>query len=218
MRKTRVQKKEQGNPQLSEILKNKVITALATLHFLAKHPHDSFSVTEIAEEISTSKSTASKILQSLQKENLVIIGKITPRLWRVQFNTQNLKAISYKISTNLGLIYQSDVLEYIKQKWGTPKAILLFGSMRKGEDTTGSDIDIAIEVDQDQQLAILELANVENEETSLLKELHGKLQQFETFLERKFRFHIFNRNKVDINLFNNIANGILLFGFLEVKP
>jgi hypothetical protein len=29
--------------------------------------------------------------------------------------------------------------------------------------------------------------------------------------------HIFNRNNIDDNLFNNIANGILLWGFLEVK-
>jgi len=30
--------------------------------------------------------------------------------------------------------------------------------------------------------------------------------------------HIFSRNKIDINLFSNIVNGIVLEGFLEAKP
>jgi len=30
--------------------------------------------------------------------------------------------------------------------------------------------------------------------------------------------HIFSRNKVDLNLFANISNGIILDGFLEVHP
>ena len=30
--------------------------------------------------------------------------------------------------------------------------------------------------------------------------------------------HVFSRNKIDLNLFVNIANGIVLDGFLEVRP
>ena len=30
--------------------------------------------------------------------------------------------------------------------------------------------------------------------------------------------HVFSRNKIDLNLFANIANGIILEGFLEVRP
>ena len=34
----------------------------------------------------------------------------------------------------------------------------------------------------------------------------------------KVNLHIFSRNKIDLNLFANIANGIILSGFLEVLP
>jgi hypothetical protein len=30
--------------------------------------------------------------------------------------------------------------------------------------------------------------------------------------------HLFTRNRVDLNLFANIANGIVLEGFLEARP
>ena len=30
--------------------------------------------------------------------------------------------------------------------------------------------------------------------------------------------YIFSRNKIDLNLFANIANGFVLDGFLEVRP
>jgi predicted nucleotidyltransferase len=83
-----------------------------------------------------------------------------------------------------------------------PKAIVLFGSFRKGEDLSNSDIDIAIESDE-----------VKEYQTIGLREL----SEFEQFFRKKIQIHLFNRESADIGVFNNIANGILLWGFLEVK-
>lgn len=218
MKRTAVQKKEHKGKKSEQIIKKKPIAFVQVLAFLAQNPHTSFQVTEIADELQISRSNASKIVQALQAEQLVIIGKITPRLWRVQFNIQNIQAIGAKISINLGAIYQSGIVQYIQQKWGPPKSIVLFGSVRKGEDGPNSDIDIAIELEKDTELTILDLEAITKEETSVLKETHAQLSKFEKLFQRKFKLHFFHRSKIDTNLFTNIVNGILLWGFLEAKP
>ena len=60
----------------------------------------------------------------------------------------------------------------------------------------------------------IENSGIKDYETKKLKELI----KFENKINRKIQIHLFNRKKIDINIFNNIANGIVLSGFLEVKP
>lgn len=84
-----------------------------------------------------------------------------------------------------------------------PQSIILFGSYRKGDDNENSDIDIAVEVLNNKELQIIELGIIP--EFGYRKNVHVNL-------------HVFSRNKIDINLFSNIANGIVIEGFLEVKP
>ena len=91
----------------------------------------------------------------------------------------------------------------MNEHYHNPKAIVLFGSYRKGEDISGSDIDIAIEKDDVKEYTTVRL---------------NELLNLEKRLDRKIQVHLFNRKSVDVNLFNNIANGIVLSGFLEVKP
>ena len=49
------------------------------------------------------------------------------------------------------------------------------------------------------------------------KSIQMELSEFEKQIERKIQIHEFNKKVIDLNLFNNIANGIVLIGFLEVK-
>ena len=76
-----------------------------------------------------------------------------------------------------------------------PNSIVLFGSYQKGEDTIKSDIDLFIES----------------------KEQNINLQEFETKLNRKIQLH-FNESfeKYPKELKNNICNGIVLKGYLEI--
>ena len=78
---------------------------------------------------------------------------------------------------------------------------MLFGSYRKGEDGDGSDIDIAVEVPEGAKTGIFHFE---------------ELAAFEKAMERKVTVHAFGRKDIDENLFVSIANGIVLYGFLEV--
>lgn len=94
---------------------------------------------------------------------------------------------------NFSSILESGVLEYLEEKL-TPKAIVLFGSYRRGEDDESSDIDIFVEC----------------------KEEPVNLTKFENKLGRKIELHF----KEDFTTYskelkNNIINGIVLSGFLE---
>ena len=83
------------------------------------------------------------------------------------------------------------------------ESCIIFGSYAKGEDIEKSDIDIAVEVIGDQELKI---------------ESIGILSAFGYRRDISVNLHLFSRDHIDINLFSNVANGIVLDGFLEVKP
>jgi predicted nucleotidyltransferase len=84
-----------------------------------------------------------------------------------------------------------------------PSAVILFGSYRKGDDIETSDIDIAAEILDDKGCGIVEL---------------GRIAEFGYRKNITVNLHVFCRKNIDNNLFANIANGIVLEGFLEVKP
>ena len=99
--------------------------------------------------------------------------------------------------------YYGGLRDHIFKIVGNAKSVVLFGSYRKGDDNDKSDVDIAVEVADDEELRIVEL---------------GVIPKFGFRNNVKINLHIFSRNKVDLNLFSNIANGIVLEGFLEVRP
>ena len=114
-----------------------------------------------------------------------------------------MEIITKKIPYNLQLIYESGIIGAAYNKIPNARAIILFGSYRAGTDNEKSDIDIAVEV-------------LDNEDIRI--ETLGLIEQFGFRRNVKVNLHIFSRNKVDLNLFTNIANGILLDGLLEVHP
>ena len=196
MKKPIVSKKEQ--------LYKEITTESKIIEFLFRYPYHDFTLTEIAKETKVSKSTASRVLSRLKEAGFItinVLGK-SGHIWRIQANYEHPLFIREKIIRNLGIIYRSGIVDYINDIFKYPKAIVLFGSFRKGEDSEDSDIDIAIETDEDIELKILEIED---------------FKVLETKLERKIKIYRFNRKKIDLNLFNNIANGIILSGFLEVK-
>jgi len=171
------------------------------LQLLFLEPLQEFALSEIAELGKVSKSTASLIVLKLHKEGLVKLVQLSV-VWRIQANYENPAFRREKILYNLSVIYRSGLVEYLNSIFGNPKAVVLFGSFSKGEDTMGSDIDIAIEDD-----------SITGNTIASVKEL----ESLERRIGRKITIHLFNRKDVDINLFNSIANGIVLSGFLEVK-
>ena len=168
---------------------------------LFKYPEKEFSLSDLSREARVAKANIGNILNEFQEAGLITIEKLT-KIWRIKANQTNLLFIRSKIVYNLGFVYRSGLVEFLVEHFKNPKAISLFGSFRKGEDLSDSDIDIAIESSEVKDYKIIGLK---------------ELAEFEKIIGRKIQIHIFNRESIDNNLFNNIANGILLWGFLEVK-
>lgn len=172
------------------------------LEILFLYPDREFSLSDLAKEAGIAKANIGKILEEFYQAHVIKIEKLA-KIWRIRANQESSWFVKNKIIWNLSVLYRSGVIELLNQDFNNPRAIILFGSYRRGEDISNSDIDIAIELDTEQEYQAIAF----KEQARLEKELHRKIQ-----------IHLFHRKKIDLNVFNNIANGIILSGFLEVQP
>ncbi|MBI4144236.1 nucleotidyltransferase domain-containing protein [Candidatus Woesearchaeota archaeon] len=104
--------------------------------------------------------------------------------------------LSEKKLFNLHSVYASGILNFLINEYHNP-IIILFGSYARGEDTENSDVDLYVETH---------------------KRSASDLSSFEKKLSRPIQLFLYKnlseiRNK---ELSNNIVNGIVLNGFLEV--
>jgi predicted nucleotidyltransferase len=121
--------------------------------------------------------------------------------WRIKCNKKHIFNKTKKVAFNMQMVYSSDIIPNINKLFPNFQAIILFGSFRKGDDIENSDIDIAINILGKNELKIEEL---------------GIINKFGYRKKMKINLHIFSKDKIDKNLFSNIANGIVLEGFLEI--
>lgn len=173
---------------------------VVSLFFIS--PNEEFSLTDISHKSNVSKSTASRVVLALASERVVTVldNKL---VWRIKADTSSSSYFHEKIPFNMRALYCSNIVNYLIERFRNPKAIVVFGSFRTGQDVTHSDIDIAIET---------------NEEKTYVALRDASFAKLENVMKRRIQLHVFNRKDVDFNLFNSIANGIVLYGFLEVKP
>lgn len=193
MKKPNIPKKEQSL--------YKETARLRVMEILFRFPEKEFSLTEIARQAHVAKSNIGKILRELKEEEFIEITDLRIT-WRIRASQQNQAFIKNKIVYNLSTLYQSGLVEFLEKYFNFPKSIILFGSFRKGEDISTSDIDIAVEK--------------EDEKYRLLEDLK-EIEEFERFIGKKIQIHLFSRKRTNPNVFGNIANGIILSGFLEAR-
>ena len=175
------------------------------MYWFFSFPNSEQGLNNLASDLKISKTTAKRVVEDLIKEGF-LNKKIYGKAWRITCNLDHDYNKSQKIPFNLSMIYGAyfnGIRDDIAQKIGNANAILLFGSYRKGDDTEKSDVDIAIEVAGNEEVQVISLGQIT--ELGFRKNVQVNL-------------HVFSRNKIDINLFSNIANGIVLEGFLEVRP
>ena len=170
-------------------------------NFFFDFPSGEFTFNEVCKRTGTSKTTAKRVIEHFLQNGL-INRKIIGKLWLLTANRKSKSFLRSKIAHNFGLILKEDMIDAIRQQYLQAKAIILFGSYRKGDDVESSDVDIALEVAGNKEMQIIKFANID---IGYRKSVPVNL-------------HIFSRNKIDINLFSNIANGFVLEGFLEVRP
>jgi len=171
------------------------------IHWFFDYPTVPISLSELASELEISKSTAHRVVTALVREGFLNKEQIG-RAWRITCNLSHPYNVTRKIPYHLQLVYESGVVDAVNGSVPDNNAIVLFGSYRRGDDTHESDLDIAVEVSGDRPSRHIELGSID---LGFRKDVSVNLL-------------VFSRRRVDLNVFANIANGIVLQGFLEVKP
>ena len=168
-----------------------------TMELFFLNPTKEMYLMDISRKIKVAHTSVKRDLDTLVKSNILLRsvekkGKRKFPLYKANINNKVFK--KHKIIYNLSSIFESKIIEHLEGKV-MPKSIVLFGSYQRGEDTEESDIDLFIEC----------------------KEEKVDLHVFEKKLGRRIQLH-FNDgfSSYPKELKNNIANGIVLNGFLEV--
>lgn len=153
-----------------------------------------FSQREISRILNVSPTAIANSLKKLKENNLIKIEQIK-NINFISFNRYYQRAVELKRVENLRNIYLSGLSDYLNKELagGT---VILFGSYSIGEDSANSDIDLAI---------------IERGEKIL------NLEKYEQVLKRKINVNFYKSWKnIHKHLRNNILNGILLQGSVEV--
>jgi len=149
-------------------------------------PNKEFTVREISKNARIPRSTTHRILREIRKEGL--IDKENKIKDSLKFRT---KKINYFIEE---IICSGLIDKLVKEL--NPSCIILFGSIRKGDSEKSSDIDLFVE-------------------SSLNKKIETK--KFERKLGHKVQLFVEpDINKLQKHLFNNVLNGIKLYGWLDL--
>jgi len=151
---------------------------------------------QIARSLGVSAPAVMKALPGLEKDDLIQLkqDKETKR-WEIKLNRDNYKVVQLKRADNLKLIYETGLADYFEKEFAGA-TIILFGSYSRGEDTTNSDIDIAV---------------VERKD----KLVH--LEDYAKKLNRAININFYDSwNAIHKDLKNNILNGILLHGGINL--
>jgi len=174
--------------QLSTLVNSKV------LDFFFANPTTKIHLRELARRIGLSPSGASKILKKLVAERLVE-KEASKAATFYQANLDNDLFIRYKKIANLQKILYSGLVEYLENEYKQPLCIVLFGSYAEGTDIERSDIDITVVTRFEKQL---------------------DLRRFEKLLNRPINIMDVDLKTASSGFKNNLANGIVLSGYLDV--
>ena len=151
---------------------------------------------QLANILKVSQPAITKALPLLEQSGFILLHKDKEtKRWSVSLNTQNHKILQLKRVDNLKQIYESGLFELL-EKEHAGATIILFGSYARGEDTLGSDIDIAV---------------VGRKEKIL------DLTDYETSFERTININYYESfSRIHKHLKENLANGIVLSGGFEL--
>ena len=150
----------------------------------------------IAKLLKVSPTAVSKAIVLLEKEKLINTRRDNlMNLCFTELNRDNSMAIHFKRVENLKMVYQSGLIDSLEDKF-PGSTIILFGSFSKGEDTIKSDIDLAIIGSKSKNV---------------------NLDKYNELLEREVRVNSYvDWKEINKNLRDNILNGIVLIGGIEL--
>lgn len=157
-------------------------------------PMGQFHVREIGRQAGLDTKTVMKYLHIFAKKGIIIRRKEKNGFPFYEANRHSAMYRYEKTHAVLEKLYDLGLIEHLEKELN-PKAIILFGSVRKGTYHENSDIDLFVQAKKKK----VELASFENK-------LKHKISLF--FDE--------NPNQLSKGLLQNIYNGIVLVGELEL--
>lgn len=162
------------------------------LDFIFRYPEKEFHIREIARCCGLSPNTVSTIVDEYCKRG-VFLKQRKANLIEVKSNIDEEEYKIEKNLSNLRLIHESKLINYLNTFYNNPKAIILFGSYLRGEDISSSDIDIAVITSNKKR---------------------PNIEKFEKKLYRKINIHPILVKEVSKEFWNNLINGYVLRGYL----
>lgn len=150
----------------------------------------------IAKALGVTPPAVMKALPKLKEMELIMVKQDNEsKRWSVGLNKDNHKVLQLKRADNLMQIYQSGLADFLEKEFAG-STIILFGSYSRGDDTSTSDIDIAV---------------------IGRKERDVNLDDFENALEREIFINFYPSFKeIHKHLKENLFNGIILTGGVEL--
>jgi|SRR3972149_6626594 len=155
-------------------------------------PEKKFHIREIARLTGLSAPGVLKILKKLKEESLLESEK--SKVVENVNASRSEKFFWLKRSYNMISLFESGLIGFLKDKYEEPEAIVVFGSYSRGEDTSESDVDIAIVTKKEAQM---------------------DLEGFEKYLRRKISIYEIQVDSSEKEFLNNLANGTVVYGFLR---
>ncbi len=157
------------------------------LEIFFEYPDRKFTVRELSKMTRIPRASVHNYLFQLKKQRLVT---------KDNQSATNLLFKAKKTHYFIEKIIESGLVDFLVKNLN-PSCIILFGSIRKGDSVKESDIDIFVE-------------------SPIKKELI--LKDFEKKLNHKIQLFVKSNIQVlNPNLFNNIINGIKLYGSFNIK-
>ena len=167
------------------------------LSFLFIKPTKKFNMVRLAHYLEVSQPAIKKAIPKLQKKKLVLVKKDSvSKRYSIKLNRESSHVIHLKRVENMKRIYLSRLFSFLFNVF-PGSTLILFGSYSYGEDVENSDIDIAILGCKEKQL---------------------DLSKFERVLDREISLNFYDsfKNIKDENLKNNILNGVLFSGGVDL--
>lgn len=159
------------------------------------HPTKKFQLRELSRNTGISLPSIKDHVEKLVEKDF--IKKVEEGVYPGFKAKRNEKFKLYKRLNLVERLNENGLVEYLKEELNEPDAIVLFGSAAYGEDIEKSDIDILV----------------------VCKEREIDLTEYEEKMNRKISLQFMKEENIKKNkeLANNLANGIVLSGYLVLK-
>ena len=163
--------------------------------FFLENPTKKLRVRQIERELKLSLPSVIRYAKELVKEGILKIEEISG----INFFVANYGDEGYLLEKqlhNTKRVHNSGIINYLVEEYSNP-VIIIFGSFSKGEDIEASDVDIYIQTPSKKKISLAKYEKI----------LGKKIQLFQG---------ISLKNLSNPHLANNIVNGIILNGSLEI--